>query len=92
MRVIYYFSGTGNSLSVAKDIAESLPNTDLVRIDLTKLQKRVSIESYEQIGIVFPVYSYHIPKLVVEFLKTHNLIRTNMYLELLHVVRLQEKH
>lgn len=70
MRVIYYFSGTGNSLSVAKEIADSLTNTDLVRIDFTKLQKRVSIESYEQIGIVFPVYSYHMPKLVVEFLKT----------------------
>ena len=78
MRVIYYFSGTGNSLSVAKDIADILPNTDLVRIDLTKLQKRVSIESYEQIGIVFPVYSYHIPKLVVEFLKTLQ-FNTNQY-------------
>lgn len=69
MRVVFYFSGTGNSLSVAKEIADRLTNTDLVRIDFTILQKRFSIETYDQIGVVFPVYSYHMPKLVVEFLK-----------------------
>ena len=29
---IYYFSGTGNSLKVAKDIAEGLKDTEIVQI------------------------------------------------------------
>lgn len=29
---IYFFTGTGNSLKVAKDIAKALPNCELVAI------------------------------------------------------------
>ncbi|MBU3110156.1 hypothetical protein [Clostridium lacusfryxellense] len=29
---IYYFSGTGNSLKIAKDLRDNLPNSRIIRI------------------------------------------------------------
>lgn len=51
---IYYFTGTGNSLVVARDIAE---RTDGDLISIPSMMGRESIESdADSIGIVFPVY------------------------------------
>ena len=54
-RVIYYFSGTGNSLKVAKDVAALLDNTQLKRIRNNSLEES-SVSNHDTIGIVFPVY------------------------------------
>ncbi len=51
---IYYFSGTGNSLAVARDIAEKT-NGKLVSIPSVMDKERIAIEA-DVIGIVFPVY------------------------------------
>lgn len=64
---IYYFSGTGNSFVVAKDIAVGL-NSDLVSIPKKILSKRYIIES-EVVGFVFPDYHSDIPNIVKRFLK-----------------------
>ena len=51
---IYYFSGTGNSLVVAKDIKDRL-NGNLISIP-TIIDQKI-IESFAEIvGIIFPVY------------------------------------
>ena len=62
---IFYFSGTGNSLKVAQDIATQLGDTDLVRIQNPFTGK--PDVSAERIGIVFPVYMWGVPLAVKQF-------------------------
>ncbi|MGV8980702.1 EFR1 family ferrodoxin [Clostridium sp.] len=65
---IYYFSGSGNSLKVAKDIAAGLKDTEILQIcrDNMKCNNATS----NKIGIVFPVYSFGMPLLVKEFIES----------------------
>ncbi len=68
---IFYFTGTGNSLAVAKDIASKLDDTELISIPAVINEK---IESNaESIGIIFPVYMWGLPNMVVDFVKKLNL-------------------
>ena len=58
--MILYFSGTGNSLAIARKIAEAindqvLPLTEAVHQDLTNEQR---------IGLVFPTYDFNMPPAV----------------------------
>src|SRR5208283_4489872 len=62
---IYYFSGTGNSLSVAKDIAAKTGG-DLVPIASVVDNDTINIDS-EVIGIVFPVYYTELPVIIKRF-------------------------
>ena len=60
--MILYFSGTGNSLAVARKIAEAindqvLPLTEAVQQDLTNEQR---------IGLVFPTYDFNLPPALPE--------------------------
>ncbi len=64
---IYYFSATGNSLKVAKDLAEKLGDTELVSIP--KVMKSETDLSADSIGIVFPVYAWGMPLMVAKFIK-----------------------
>ena len=64
---IYYFSGTGNSLKIAKGLADELKDTELISI-----ARAVNTEpkgNFEKIGIVFPVYMWGLPLIVSDFLK-----------------------
>ena len=51
---IYYFSGTGNSLAVASDIAEKT-NGKLISIPSLNKEESIKTEA-DVIGLVFPVY------------------------------------
>ena len=66
-QVIYYFSGTGNSLRAAIKIAERLGNTEL--ISMRNNPDEVSAEDCGIIGFVYPVYHWTMPKPAVEFVK-----------------------
>lgn len=68
---IFYFSGTGNSLSVARDLAEALGNARLIPI--AKAVKDDSLQEYESIGIVYPVYMFGLPLIVKDFLEKVNI-------------------
>ena len=62
---IYYFSGTGNSLFVAKDIAEKTggtlyPIASLIKRDVIRIEPDV-------MGIVFPVYYGELPVIIKSF-------------------------
>jgi ferredoxin len=64
---IYYFTGTGNSLAVAKAIAQKLGNTKLIPIahqDATK-----ATHDSQRVGLVFPVYVFGLPLIVTRFIK-----------------------
>ncbi len=67
---IYYFSGTGNSLYVARDIAEKT-NGKLISIPAVMNKQSIKTDA-NSIGIVFPVYMAHlygIPLIVERFIK-----------------------
>lgn len=74
---IYYFSGTGNSLKVATDIAEKLGDAEIVSIPGIVGQKITS--SSTCIGFVFPVYAYGMPLIVSRFIKKLDMVGSDKY-------------
>lgn len=64
---IYYFTGTGNSLKVAKDIAACLSECEIIPIK-RGMEKTIPTDC-ERIGFVFPVYYWGLPEIVVNLLK-----------------------
>jgi ferredoxin len=65
---IYFFSGTGNSFFVAKELQKRLSNAEIVPI--VKLLNEGSIQTKGKcIGIVFPVHALSIPIAIHKFLK-----------------------
>ena len=68
-KMIYYFSGTGNSLYVAKKIQEQLGEVELIQITSKERDKNPTITA-NVLGFVFPVYAWGPPKIVEEFLNT----------------------
>ncbi len=64
--MIYYFSGTGNSRSVAIHLSE-LINESLKFIPLIKVTEEV-VEG-DSVGFVFPIYSWGVPPIVLDFIK-----------------------
>lgn len=69
--IVFYFSGTGNSLKAAKTIAEELGNCEIV--SMAKSGSYSLSKKYETIGFVYPVYFWGLPKKVVEFVKNIDL-------------------
>lgn len=69
MSTIYYFTGTGNSLAIARQISEQL-GAKLESI-VNYMNKKDPIED-DLIGIVIPIYCMDIPKIVNEFLREGN--------------------
>lgn len=74
--VIYYFSGTGNSLYVAQKIQERLKDAKLVRIHSGLPDQQISVET-DTLGIVFPVYAWGPPIIVEDVLKRVNIAQPN---------------
>lgn len=65
---IYHFSGTGNSLKLAKDLAAALSDTTLV--PLAKAAGDQLAPRTDAVGLVFPVYAWGPPVVVRRFLDT----------------------
>ncbi len=65
---IYYFSGTGNSLHIARELKKRIPNTTLIPIisalDLPSIETKAEI-----IGFVFPIQAFTFPHIVKKFLQ-----------------------
>jgi ferredoxin len=78
--MIFYFSGTGNSLYIAKSIATQ-NNENLISIASTIKEDKecyeYTLKNNEVIGIVYPVYAWAPPKQVMEFMKKLKLINYN---------------
>jgi ferredoxin/flavodoxin len=70
--VIYYFTGTGNTLAIARDLAQELSrelgDTELVPIASLIKQETVVTDS-GAVGIAFPVYFIDMPGIVREFVQ-----------------------
>lgn len=63
--IIFYFSGTGNSLRTAQVIAKEIGGARL--ISMRNDPAGVSAAAAEMIGFVCPVYEWDVPKTVKEF-------------------------
>lgn len=66
-RIIYYFSGTGNSLRAAVGIAEGIGGAEVVSVRCDP--EAVSAEHADVIGFVTPVYEWDLPGAVKAFVK-----------------------
>lgn len=66
-KVIYYFTGTGNSMRAAKVIAARLGNTDIISMRCSP--EDVSAIHADIVGFVFPVYHWTMPAPAVSFIE-----------------------
>jgi len=69
---IFYFSGTGNSLKMAKDIASGVENSNVISI-AASIDKVADFAPQGAVGFVFPVYYCGLPQIVREFISLVNL-------------------
>ncbi|MCF8020589.1 MAG: EFR1 family ferrodoxin [Vallitaleaceae bacterium] len=65
---IYYFSGTGNSLFVARELQKKIPDSVIIPI-VSLLHEDVIKTNGKTIGIVFPCHALTIPLAVKQFVK-----------------------
>jgi len=69
---LYYFTGTGNGLHIAKSIQSKLEllnqEVALIPINSMDLTSRIS-SSAERVGIIYPTYAMSAPSIVKEFAK-----------------------
>lgn len=75
---ILYFSGTGNSFQVARDIDAEIGDFDLCQISSLITEEKIKVES-KILGIVFPVYYARLP-LIVEKLVNKLEISADTYI------------
>ena len=69
--IVFYFSGTGNSLKVAKDLAKEIQHCEIASMGSTKAYDLQ--QGYETIGFVYPTYFRGEPLKVREFISNLNL-------------------
>lgn len=65
-RIILYFTGTGNCLYIARQLAGE--NAELLSIPQLVKQERYELEA-DEIGLVYPVYGHRPPAMVQQYLK-----------------------
>lgn len=63
--IVYYFSSTGNSLKMARDIAARLPGAELCSIP--DAMRGDTVPTADILGIVFPVHMFGVPRVVERF-------------------------
>lgn len=70
-RIILYFTGTGNSLYIARQLADE--NTEIFSIPQMMKQGRHDFAA-DEIGIVYPIYGHMPPNMVRNFIKQARLL------------------
>lgn len=73
---IFYYSGTGNSLKIARDISGKLENSEFVPIAKLWEQDNIAHQS-EKVGLIFPLYFMGCPSIILEFLNKLDLDKVN---------------
>jgi len=65
--ILYYFTGTGNTLAIARDLAAELGGADIVPI--VKAVSDPASNAYDAVGVIYPVYMFGLPLIVAKFLR-----------------------
>ncbi len=73
--VIYYYSGTGNSLSMARQVAGHLGQTDLISVYRLRDDAKVP-EKYDRVGICAPTCFIQAPRIVREVCEKLEILRS----------------
>jgi len=73
---IFYFTGTGNSLKIAKDIGNKISNCSIISIPKNNFNVNMS-KPTGIVGFVFPVFYCGFPKIVAEFMNKIDLSNTS---------------
>lgn len=76
--MLIYFTSTGNSLYVAKSVAQGLGAAEVLGMPAVMKRTNKTI-SADTIGLVFPVYCWGLPKLVFDFIQTMKLQAPYVY-------------
>jgi hypothetical protein len=63
---IFYFSGTGNCLKIARDLAKELPGAQIAPIATAIKEKNIIVSG--RAGFVFPIYAFGAPLIVTDFI------------------------
>ena len=66
--IIYCFSGTGNCLDIAKNIAKALGDTDIVM--MRRFPAVTTALKAERVGFVFPCYAGGLPGGVEDYVRS----------------------
>jgi hypothetical protein len=66
--VLYYYTGTGNSLWTARAFAEKLGDTELV--PMHRMNHGSHGSKADTVGLVFPVHIWGVPRLVRNFIQS----------------------
>ena len=67
--MIFYFSGTGNSAWVARQLALQLNDHLCFIPDEMGGEASYKLRTNEKLGFVFPVYAWRVPKFILSFIK-----------------------
>ncbi len=78
--MIFYFSGTGNSLYVAKELAKAT-NDEAISIPMA-IHDDTHEYKAQKIGLVLPVYAHDIPPLTAKFLQASHFEAEYFYIVL----------
>ncbi len=70
--LIFYFTGTGNSLKVARDLQVELKECELNPI-AKAIREEYCAPFSDKVGFIFPLYYYGLPKIVFDFINKINL-------------------
>ncbi|MCM8813319.1 MAG: EFR1 family ferrodoxin [Candidatus Omnitrophica bacterium] len=66
--ILYYFTGSGNSLAVARRLAQGIGAAQLIPVSCVVAAPAVVADA-DRIGIVFPVYMFGLPLIIARFLR-----------------------
>ena len=75
--IIYYYTGTGNSLWAARKLAEEIKDVEVLNLSFQK--DDIEKINSERIGIVFPVHMWGLPKRIINFIKTLPIDKSKYY-------------
>jgi len=74
--LIYYFTGTGNSLAVAQGLCRRIGNCELLPLASLAENPTPIVPDAERVGIVSPLYFFGLPAIVSDFARRLDLSRT----------------
>lgn len=66
--VIFYFTGTGNSMAVARKLARLLEDTEIVPLLKEDAEACIKTDT-ERIGLLYPIYMNAVPRVVAQFIR-----------------------
>ena len=84
-RLIFYFTATGNSLFVARELG----GKNIISIPQALKKGELEYEA-DEIGIVYPVYGHMPPNLVKDFLKAFSMAGGTHHSALIYDVAIEE--